>query len=637
MTKHIKQLLGILFLSVLFLLGSAGGVKAQQSTLIKPLKVMPETIEESLFWVPYTLSIGFNSKSPGYQNNTYVDKVTKVSVKKGEAFEEIRRTERTSLMTQGELSYLILPSDKKIVIGSLQLNAGESITLKIEANGYLIKEMTIKKEISNRKTIFKIPYQKDYSPVEPVKVNFEYMDGFPVADSIEIDKGSVLKQTQLPSHIKGSPESILWFDKKAVTDDTEKIVDERLTEEHTFGVFETKIEKDLTLVAVRIFPVSFTYDKNTEIASARENSKVAIPEIISEWRDFDGEFLQIKEWKNGENTFSLDSKISENLTLIAVPKDKFTVTFQYNDGEDQSFTKKVYENGTITLTEEEKALADKWVTGDDEKEFEFATLITEDITIKGIKTPPAPSDNGSGNNGNRSQDESSNGQSDSQQGDSGNNGNNQGFNQQENNNQDGAQASEEENKDYIAAIIEPLPMEESSKATEDTTDNSIVISDETTPLSAGEMSKVEALISEYNKIAMKDIKGKGHKKLFKSYYKLTRKLNSKKIIEKEAAALYKKLLENKSEFYKVDYNIQKLEKSVITGTARKNLFELIKALSSYKMEAFSEKAYNKLFKKYMDGINALNSKSMSDQKITAIYKSLLQEKKVADQSRKASN
>ncbi len=95
--------------------------------------------------------------------------------------------------------------------------------------------------------------------------------------------------------------------------------------------------------------------------------------------------------QNGSTAFNFDSKITSDLTLIALwePLSICTVTFSYEDDATEDYTVQVYEGEQVTAPAEpsrEGFEFEGWVQ-EDGTEFDFSSKITADLDLKALWKP----------------------------------------------------------------------------------------------------------------------------------------------------------------------------------------------------------------------------------------------------------
>lgn len=146
-----------------------------------------------------------------------------------------------------------------------------------------------------------------------------------------------------------------WYEDGKENQKIENIADYIVTRDNL-----TIVAKKKPVEEKKEYTVIFKYT-NTKGQKFEDKKQVFEGTVCSEpdwkelkWKDGDGDTLQIDYFKkeDGEK-FDFTKEIVENITLIAVPKDKYTVIFKVDDEEEKV---KVYKDSKVSIPEKFKSL-----------------------------------------------------------------------------------------------------------------------------------------------------------------------------------------------------------------------------------------------------------------------------------------
>ena len=150
----------------------------------------------------------------------------------------------------------------------------------------------------------------------------------------------------------------------------------------------TKINKDITLVAkweeVKENEYTVTFDSNN--GSWVKNQKVEEGNKVAKPNNPTRTGYTFVKWQLDGEDFDFNTKITKNITLVALWKKKtqYTVSFNTNGG-NQVSSVKVYEGNKVTKPTDptrDGYTFVKWQL--DGKDYDFSSKVTSDITLKAI-------------------------------------------------------------------------------------------------------------------------------------------------------------------------------------------------------------------------------------------------------------
>ena len=149
--------------------------------------------------------------------------------------------------------------------------------------------------------------------------------------------------------------------------------------------FSSKVTSDIKLVAVWEEITKYTVTFDTNGGSTIDSVKVYENEVVSKPSNPTKDKHNFVKWQLNGNDYDFSSKVTGDITLIAVwEKTEYTVSFD-TDGGSNIANQTVTKGETVTEpTNPTKEGFDfvKWQL--DDKDYDFSSKVTDDITLKAI-------------------------------------------------------------------------------------------------------------------------------------------------------------------------------------------------------------------------------------------------------------